>query len=67
MNGLSPHGQRAELQQEQLCSEKTAETEAAAPATHTQTRLVMLRPQDALTRVSWNRHLRTDLVKSDWM
>lgn len=48
MNALSPHGQRAELQQEQLCSEKTAETEAAAPATHTDTRLVTLRPQDAL-------------------
>lgn len=35
MNVLLLNGWRAELQREQLCSEKTEETEAAAPARQT--------------------------------
>lgn len=33
MSVLSPHGQTAELQMQQLCSDKTGEIEAAVPAT----------------------------------
>lgn len=42
MNVLALHGQRAALQQEQLCSETTEEPEAAAPAAQTDRHLITL-------------------------
>lgn len=61
MNVLALHGQRAALQQEQLCSETTGEPEAAAPATQTDRQTDIYRNHAVAaghtSRVSWIRHL----------
>lgn len=59
MNVLAPRGQRAALQQEQLCSETTEEPEAATPGAQTDRQTDSYRNHAVAaghTRVSWVHH-----------
>lgn len=70
MNALARRGQRAALQQEQLCSETTEAPEAAAPATHTHTHTDM-NCNHALAAghvvCELDSSFWTNLVKPGWM